>query len=204
MDKRTETAEKNLRLAVLDLLASLDQAGWDREAAKERALVLAARAIAGSEKVLDEGREVGLPYKPSFLDPRNHRILEFDPESGYALICRGGDSPAPFVVCFGYDPEQRTWSQGHYHERAADAVVDYERSTGLNRVEPVPEGCFCTVRWREEDLRARLREIDGELATQENVERCKRIVSRTLRDLSIETGWAIIEDSIDRDALSRE
>ena len=201
MDSRVETAKRNLRTAMLDLLASLEESGCATEESKADALECARQAVSHAEHVLGRGAEPKRPYRPTFIDPRCHRVLEHDPGSGYALIYLGDESQMPFVVCYGYDPALREWSQGHYFEHARDAAADFERRTGMNRVEPVPEGCICTVRWSEGDLMSYLRSLGEGYATKENLDECKSMIGRTLHERSIEEGWQIIGDLIDQSRL---
>lgn len=203
MDSRVETAKRNLRTATLDLLASLEESGCATDESKAGVLECARQAVSHAEHVLGRGAELKRPYRPTFIDPRCHRVLEHDPESGYALIYLGDESQMPFVVCYDYDPALREWSQGHYFEHARDAAVDFERCTGMNRVESVPEGCICTVRWCEGDLMRHLRALGECYATKENLDKCKSMIGGTLRDRSIEEGWQIIDDLVDQSRLSR-
>ena len=103
-----------------------------------------------------------------------HTLLEHDPESGYALAFTTRQSPMPYVVAYGYDPDAGDWKQGHYHLSIETAVVDYKRCIGQPNVELVPDDCFCTIRWRDKDIEQFIAQTYGKrFATKRNVKTCK-------------------------------
>ena len=131
-------------------------------------------------------------------------LLEFDGKSGYGLLLRRLARGREYVVAYGYDPSEGDWKQGHYHESIESAVVDYNRCIGGAPIEIAPDGCFCTIRWCDEDILSYLSDRLGEeYATSGNVERCKDMMrgGKTLRDRSIEEGWEIIDACVERSSL---
>ena len=132
-------------------------------------------------------------------------LLEYDEKSGYALLLRRLSRGREYVIAYGYDPSEGDWKQGHYHGSIESAVVDYNRCIGGVPVEIAPDGCFCTIRWCDEDVRSYLACRVGEkYATDENVARCKDMMhgGETLRDRSTEEGWEIIDACVDRSSLA--
>ena len=134
-------------------------------------------------------------------------LLEYDEKSGYALLLRRCDKFREYVVAYRYDPIEGDWQQGSYHETFATAAVDYSSCIGGPSLAVAPEDCFCTVRWCDEDLVSYLEDAYGKpYATDENVERCKDMMrgGRSLKDTSIEEGWAIIDAIVDPSLLVAE
>ena len=133
-----------------------------------------------------------------------HTVLEHDPSTGYALAFTTRQSPQPFVVAYGYDPDAGDWRQGHYHSSIETAVVDYKSCIGKPNVELVPKGCFCTIRWCDEDIEQFIAGRYGKsFATPRNVEACKLMMhgGETLRARSIEEGWEIIDACVEPSQL---
>ena len=54
-------------------------------------------------------------------DPKNHVVLATFPEVNYAVLFLSGAKHQQFVAAYGYDPESRSWSQGHYFDNPVDA-----------------------------------------------------------------------------------
>lgn len=52
-------------------------------------------------------------------------LLEYDKESSYALVKLIDAEHMPYVVAYGYDTENRDWSQGHYYSKIEDAVARF-------------------------------------------------------------------------------
>ena len=52
-------------------------------------------------------------------------LLEYDKASSYALVKLVDAEHMPYVVAFGYDTEDRDWSQGHYYSKIEEAVAAY-------------------------------------------------------------------------------
>lgn len=57
-------------------------------------------------------------------------LLEYDKESSYALAKLIDAEHMPYVVAYGYDTENRDWSQGHYYSKIEDAVAAYREAIG--------------------------------------------------------------------------
>ncbi len=58
--------------------------------------------------------------KKSF-DPKDHAVLGHWPEANYACLMLNGANDKKFVAAYGYDPEAKDWSQGHYYATASEA-----------------------------------------------------------------------------------
>lgn len=52
-------------------------------------------------------------------------LLEYDEASSYALVKLIDAEHMPYVVAYGYDTENRDWSQGHYYSKIEEAVTAY-------------------------------------------------------------------------------
>lgn len=57
-------------------------------------------------------------------------LLEYDKESSYALAKLIDAEHMPYVVAYGYDTEDRDWSQGHYYSKIDDAARQATRFLG--------------------------------------------------------------------------
>ena len=130
-----------------------------------------------------------------------YTLLEHDPASGYALIFTTRQNSMPYVVAYDYDPDARDWKKASFHFSIERAVVDYKRLIGHPNVELVPEDCFCTIRWRDEDIKRYIAEnYSRRFATKRNVEACKLNMrgGEALLERSTEAGWKLIEASLVR------
>lgn len=56
-------------------------------------------------------------------------LLEYDKASSYALVKLIDAEHMPYVVAYGYDTENRDWSQGHYYSKIEEAVAAYREAT---------------------------------------------------------------------------
>lgn len=56
-------------------------------------------------------------------------LLEYDEASSYALVKLIDAEHMPYVVAYGYDTENRDWSQGHYYSKIEEAVAAYREAT---------------------------------------------------------------------------
>lgn len=55
------------------------------------------------------------------FDPRDHVVLGYWPKANYACLMLNQAHDFPFVAAYGYSPETKNWSQGHYFATAAEA-----------------------------------------------------------------------------------
>lgn len=55
------------------------------------------------------------------FDPKNHTVLGYWPDANYACLMLNQARDFPFVAAYGYDPETKEWSQGHYFATATEA-----------------------------------------------------------------------------------
>lgn len=62
-------------------------------------------------------------------------LLEYDEASGYALVKLVDAEHMPYVVAYGYDPENRDWSQGHYYSKIEDAVAAYREAIDIKKID---------------------------------------------------------------------
>lgn len=62
-------------------------------------------------------------------------LLEYDKASSYALVKLIDAEHMPYVVAFGYDTEDRDWSQGHYYSKIEDAVAAYRKAIEVKKID---------------------------------------------------------------------
>ena len=62
-------------------------------------------------------------------------LLEYDKASSYALVKLIDAEHMPYVVAFGYDTEDRDWSQGHYYSKIEEAVVAYRKAIEVKKTD---------------------------------------------------------------------
>ena len=131
-----------------------------------------------------------------------HTLLDYDEATRNAIAYTTPQSREPFVSCFGYDPETRKWSQGHYFSNFWEAAKDYARMCGRSfHLFADREVCF--VRWSEQDVADYLESCRPPVpATRENVERAIDMLGDELGDLSIARGWDAMGELIDERKLS--
>ena len=55
------------------------------------------------------------------FDSKNHTVLGYWPKANYACLMLNQARDFPFVAAYGYDPETKEWSQGHYFATATEA-----------------------------------------------------------------------------------
>ncbi len=55
------------------------------------------------------------------FDPKNHTVLGYWPDANYACLMLNQARDFPFVAAYGYDPETKEWSQGHYFATATES-----------------------------------------------------------------------------------
>ena len=55
-------------------------------------------------------------------------LLEYDKASSYALVKLLDAEHMPYVVAYGYDIEDRDWSQGHYYSKIEEAATAYREA----------------------------------------------------------------------------
>lgn len=62
-------------------------------------------------------------------------LLEYDEASSYALVKLIDAEHMPYVVAYGYDTENRDWSQGHYYSKIEDAVAAYREAIDVKKID---------------------------------------------------------------------
>lgn len=65
-------------------------------------------------------------------------LLEYDKASSYALVKLIDAEHMPYVVAFGYDTEDRDWSQGHYYSKIEEAVAAYRKAIEVKKIDIAP------------------------------------------------------------------
>ena len=108
---------------------------------------------------------IRFPIQDEFVveefDPTDHVVLGSWPDSPgrYAVLFFPGIRMDPFVAAYGYDPETRTWSQGHYFRTASEAWNHADPDIVESLSEPV------TFDWLTEDFE----DIAGKRLTEEGL-----------------------------------
>ena len=64
-------------------------------------------------------------------------LLEYDKASSYALVKLVDAEHMPYVVAFGYDTEDRDWSQGHYYSKIEEAVAAYRKAIEVKKIKKI-------------------------------------------------------------------
>lgn len=61
-------------------------------------------------------------------------LLEYDEASSYALVKLIDAEHMPYVVAYGYDTENRDWSQDHYYSKIEEAVAAYRKAIEVKKI----------------------------------------------------------------------
>lgn len=143
-------------------------------------------------------------------DKLDHFVLEYDGESGIALLAMTeGDGSRiadgaglPYALARGYDADARTWESIEPFDDVTRVKLRYEKACGR---EYVPTGGklyddeIITLRWRRQDIADSLKRdfLIPIPATEENIESAMDQLGNHIDDMIFEDGWKTIHDRLD-------
>ena len=143
-------------------------------------------------------------------DKLDHFVLEYDGESGIALLAMTeGDGSRiadgaglPYALARGYDADARTWESIEPFDDVTRVKLRYEKACGR---EYVPTGGklyddeIITLRWRRQDIADSLkRDFPIPIpATEENIESAMDQLGNHIDDTVYSQGWGVIHDHLD-------
>lgn len=153
-------------------------------------------------------------------DKLDHFVLEYDGESGLALLAMteaGGGRVAdgaglPYAVASGYEADSRTWESIESFDDVTRAKLRYEKACGRDYA---PTGGklyddeFITLRWRRKDIADSLENDWGNFgfpipATEENVDFAIDQLGNHIDDTIYSQGWGVIHDCLDPNSFDLE
>lgn len=153
-------------------------------------------------------------------DKLDHFVLEYDDESGLALLAMteadGGrvadGAGLPYAVASGYEADSRTWESIESFDDVTRAKLRYEKACGRDYV---PTGGklyddeFITLRWRRKDIADSLESDWGNFgfpipATEENVDFAIDQLGNHIDDTIYSQGWGVIHDCLDPSSFDLE